>query len=67
MVKDEIGYPPWFYIIDEVCSKIGSRSQPTEKVTQKIMEAGHQVSRVHFNNRGIKTDASIRELEKIIK
>jgi tRNA (guanine26-N2/guanine27-N2)-dimethyltransferase len=67
IVKNEIGYPPTYYLIDELCSFIGVKSMPTDIVTQRIKLAGYNVSRTHFDQRGIKTDASINELLEILK
>ena len=66
LVKEETRFPPTFFIIDEICSRIGSKSMPTDTVVSLIEDAGFSVTRTHFNDRGIKTDASIRELEKIL-
>ena len=66
LVKEETKFPPTFFIIDEICSRIGSKSMPTDEVISLIEDAGFSVTRTHFNIRGIKTDASIRELEKIL-
>ena len=66
LVKEETRFRPTFFIIDEICSRIGSKSMPTIKVVSLIENAGFSVTRTHFHDRGIKTDASIRELEKIL-
>ena len=66
LIKEEIKFPPTFFIIDEICSRISSKSIPTEQALFSIEQAGYNVTRTHFHNRGIKTDASIRELEKIL-
>jgi len=66
LVKEETRFPPTFFIIDEICSLIGSKSIPTDTVFSLIENAGFTVTRTHFHDRGIKTDASIRELEKIL-
>jgi tRNA G26 N,N-dimethylase Trm1 len=67
LIKNEIGYPPTYYLIDEICSFIGVKSLPTKIVFQKIKAAGYNVSRTHFNKRGIKTDMSINELIEFLK
>jgi tRNA (guanine26-N2/guanine27-N2)-dimethyltransferase len=66
MAVDEHGYPPWFYDIDSVCSQMGVRSMATEEALTRIMEAGYRVSRTHYGDRAIKTDASIVELKKVL-
>jgi tRNA (guanine26-N2/guanine27-N2)-dimethyltransferase len=66
MLRDEHGYPPWFFDIDSVCSKLGVRSMATGEVLTRISEAGYRVVRTHYSNRGIKSDASIDELKKLL-
>ncbi|MCK4582152.1 tRNA (guanine(10)-N(2))-dimethyltransferase, partial [Candidatus Bathyarchaeota archaeon] len=66
MVRDEHGYPPWFYDIDTVCSQLGARSMATEEALTRISEAGYRVDRTHYGDRAIKTDASIGELKKVL-
>ena len=67
LVRGEIGYPPTFHNIDEVCSRVSCRSLPTEEVLQAIRDAGFRVALTHFDRRGIKTDASAWELENLLK
>jgi tRNA G26 N,N-dimethylase Trm1 len=66
-VKDEIEYPPTYYIIDELCSIIGSKSISTKIAIQRIKSAGYKVISTHFHNRGIKTKAHINDLLKALK
>jgi tRNA (guanine26-N2/guanine27-N2)-dimethyltransferase len=66
LAVDELGYPPWFYDIDGVCSQMGVRSMATEEALTRIREAGYRVSRTHYGDRAIKTDASIFELKKVL-
>ena len=65
-VRDEHGYPPWFYDIDTVCSQLGARSMATEEALKRISEAGYRVARTHYGDRAIKTDASMGELKKVL-
>lgn len=66
MAGDEHGYPPWFYDIDKVCSRLGARSISTEEALKRIREAGYRVTRSHYGDRAIKTDASIDELKEAL-
>ena len=65
-VKNEIDFPPTFYIIDEICSIIGVKSMPTNEVIKKIKSAGFKVITTHYNKRGIKTEASLDELLEVL-
>ncbi len=66
MAVDELGYPPWFYDIDGVCSQAGVRSMATYEALTRIREAGFRVARSHYGDRAIKTDASMVELKKLL-
>ena len=65
-VREEVGFPPGFYKIDEICSRKGLPSVPTDLVLRCMMDEGHRAVLTHISRRGIKTDASISELEKAI-
>jgi len=65
-VRDEHGYPPWFFDIDTVCSQLGARSMATDEALTMICEAGYRVVRTHYGDRAIKTGASIGELKKVL-
>jgi tRNA (guanine26-N2/guanine27-N2)-dimethyltransferase len=65
-VRAEAGLPQGFYIIDSLCSAVGSPSLPTEDVLARIRGAGFRVARTHLDERGIRTDASVVELKKLM-
>jgi tRNA (guanine26-N2/guanine27-N2)-dimethyltransferase len=62
----EVGMPPGFYDVHEVCSKLGVSAPPLMDVMGGLEEAGFRVSRTHIRPTGIKTDAGIREIEEAI-
>lgn len=66
LVRDEVGFPPGFYNIDIICSRKGLPSVPTDLVLRSLRDEGHRVILTHIDSRGIKTDASIFELENAI-
>jgi tRNA (guanine26-N2/guanine27-N2)-dimethyltransferase len=65
-VVAEAGLPPGFYVIDSLCSAVGSPSLPTEAVVARIRDAGFRVARTHLDERGIRTDADIGELKRLL-
>ncbi len=67
LVKGEIGFPPGFYDIDEICSSLGIPSISTSRVFLALQEAGLRVARTHMDNRGFKTDASKADLERVLR
>ncbi|MEM2127215.1 MAG: tRNA (guanine(10)-N(2))-dimethyltransferase [Candidatus Bathyarchaeia archaeon] len=67
LVKGEIELPPFFFNVDLHCSRLGVRSQPTEKILTSLKDAGFRAARTHFDWRGIKSDASTLEFESVLK
>ena len=67
LVSDEVGFKPGFYNIDALCSKLRIASLSTRDVLSALEEAGFDAVRTHFDERGVKTDASIVELENVLK
>lgn len=67
MVRDEIGFPPGFYDIDGLCSKLGLPSIAANEVLSALGEAGFRSTRSHIDTRGIKTDATVSDIEEILR
>ncbi|MCW4050948.1 MAG: tRNA (guanine(10)-N(2))-dimethyltransferase [Candidatus Bathyarchaeota archaeon] len=65
-VRDEIGFPVSFFIIDNICSIAKIKSMSTEEAIKRIKSAGFRVTMAHYDDRAIKTDASVKELEKVL-
>jgi len=53
---------PYFYEVDEF-----KESSPLEILLDKLKKAGFKASRTHFSGKGIKTDASFKQMEEIFK
>ena len=64
---EEAELPPTFYHIDVICSRLNLSSLPTELVVSALREAGYRASRTHIHGRGVKTEASIAELEEVLR
>ncbi len=56
-----------YYRLDILCSILRRNMPPINTVIKTIRDAGYQVYRTHFDPRGIKTNASYRELLNILK
>ncbi len=67
LVRDEAELPPSFYNIDLHCSRLKVRSQPTNKILTSLRDAGFRAARTHFDERGVKSDASNLEFDRILK
>lgn len=58
--------PIGYYDIHKVCKNLKISSPPLLDVLERIEEEGYFVSRTHFSPVGIKTDADISELKRIV-
>jgi tRNA (guanine26-N2/guanine27-N2)-dimethyltransferase len=58
---------PWYFQIHKIAKSAGVAVKKTDFILEKIKERGFNASRTHFDPLGIKTDASMREIRKIIR
>jgi tRNA (guanine26-N2/guanine27-N2)-dimethyltransferase len=65
LVDGEYGYPVGYFIIDSICKLVGVKSIGTEAAIEAILSCGYDVTRVHYNPRGIKTNATANDLVKV--
>jgi len=66
-IKGEIGFPPTFYNLDELSSRIRKSSLSIEEIMMGLKTAGFGVARTHFDPRGVKTTANVTDLVNVIK
>ncbi len=66
LVHDEIGFPPGFYNIDMICSKLGIPSVASREILSALKKVGFKSTMSHIDMRGIKTDATVSDLEGIL-
>ncbi len=67
LVRGEAELPPTFFNIDLHCSRLRVRSQPMDEVLTSLEDAGFRAARTHFDERGVKSDASTVEFQRILK
>jgi tRNA G26 N,N-dimethylase Trm1 len=58
--------PPGFYVIDELSSDLGVESRRIEPVIDGLKVAGFKAARTHADRRGLKTDAPVEAVKRII-
>ncbi|OVE74945.1 tRNA (guanine(10)-N(2))-dimethyltransferase [archaeon D22] len=63
---EESDMPDFFYDIHQICKKQKLAIPKTEKLMEKIREAGYRVSRTHFLDTAIKSDIDFETLKKLI-
>jgi tRNA G26 N,N-dimethylase Trm1 len=58
--------PPGFFVIDELSSDLGVASKRIEPVIEGLKVAGFKATRTHADSRGLKTDAPVEAVKRII-
>jgi tRNA (guanine26-N2/guanine27-N2)-dimethyltransferase len=66
-LRGEVGLPPTFYSLDELCSRLGMPSLPLDLALERLRGAGFRASRTHFDEHGLRTDAGVGDLENLLK
>lgn len=66
-ILEELKGPPFYYLLDDICSKIHLRMPRIGEVISSLKEKGFQAVRTHLEPLGIKTDASRSEIERTVK
>lgn len=62
----ELGFPPAYYLVDEICSRMRRDVPPLSAVLDGLREVGHRASPTHFHPKALKTDAPINVLVSVI-
>jgi len=63
---NEVGAPPMFYTIDEICSHLKCSPPKMELVMDGLRSKGRSACRTHFSPTGIKTDATADEISALV-
>ena len=58
--------PVTYYDIHKICKKLKISAPKLDLIISKIKDSGFDVFKTHFNPIGIKTNASIKDIEKIL-
>ncbi len=63
---EEANMPPFFYDINEIASITKTSTLPITGMLEKLKEHGFSASRTHFSPTGVKTDADIKEIKRLV-
>ncbi len=63
---EESGLPPFFYSLEKESSGLKLPTPSTRDVLRELRSLGYKAVRSHINEKGIKTDAPLSQLKKII-
>ena len=58
-VLSELQAPPYHYHIDDLARRTGTRPLKTDDLVGLLKKAGHKASGVHYDRKGVKTDAGL--------
>lgn len=66
-ILEENGGPPFYYLLDDICSELHLRMPRISEVISSLREKGFYAARTHLEPLGVKTDADRKELERAVK
>ena len=66
-LKEEAEGPPLYIRLDELCSNLNVRTPKVNEVIRLLRETGHFAARTHLDPLGIKTTASKKEIEELLR
>jgi tRNA (guanine26-N2/guanine27-N2)-dimethyltransferase len=58
---------PMYYDHHRLCRRLGITPKKVDELVLALRESGWKASRTHFTGLGVKTDASVREVEEILR
>lgn len=67
LMSSEAEMPQLYYDVHELADKTGSTIPPVLELMARLREKGFVVSRTHFNERAIKTDAAAEEVASLLR
>jgi tRNA (guanine26-N2/guanine27-N2)-dimethyltransferase len=65
--KDEADAPATYFVLDKISKKLGLPALSQASFFQGLREAGFKAVPTHLNHRGIRTDASATDMQKIMQ
>ncbi|MCS7114844.1 MAG: tRNA (guanine(10)-N(2))-dimethyltransferase [Nitrososphaerota archaeon] len=67
LIREECDAPPTYYVLDKLCSRMGLAVPSVKKVVALLRERSFQSSPTHFNPKGIKTNAPMAEIRRLLQ
>ena len=65
--KDEASAPITYYVVDKLSGKLGLPSPSIQAFVNGVRNEGFQAIQTHFNSRGVRTNAPMATIEKVLK
>ncbi|MEM3537383.1 MAG: hypothetical protein QXP84_00535 [Candidatus Korarchaeum sp.] len=66
-LREEVNGPPFYYKLDEICSELRIRMPKLSDLIDSLREMGYFAARSHLDPSGVKTTASRKELEDLLR
>ncbi|MGQ9624822.1 MAG: tRNA (guanine(10)-N(2))-dimethyltransferase [Candidatus Bathycorpusculaceae bacterium] len=66
LTKSEVDAPITYYVLDKICGKLSISVPPVRKILGALQEKGFVASLTHFNPKGIRTNASVKDIKEIL-
>jgi len=67
LIRGETEAPITYYVLDRVSQSVGLPVPPTSVFLQALRESGYLATQTHFNPRGIRTNASAKEVQNLMR
>jgi tRNA (guanine26-N2/guanine27-N2)-dimethyltransferase len=65
--KEEASAPITYFVVDKLSGKLGLPSPAIQGFINAVLSEGFQAVHTHFNTRGVRTDAPMATLQKVLK
>jgi tRNA (guanine26-N2/guanine27-N2)-dimethyltransferase len=66
LIRNEIGAPPTFYVVDKICDKLNLPVPPLAKTIEALRKAGFKATRTHFNSKAFRTNAPAKTIKETV-
>lgn len=67
IIQNEENAQITYFAVDKICDKLNLPVPPQKKVIENLKKMGFEAVLTHFNNRGIKTNASAAKVKEVIR
>ncbi len=67
LTKNESTAPITYFVVDKLSGKLGLPSPSIQAVINIVRKEGFQAVQTHFNTRGVRTDAPMITIQKVLK
>ena len=67
LTKEEASAPITYFVVDKLSGKLGLPSPSIQTFASALRAGGFQAVPTHFNTRGLRTDASAKQMQELMK